>query len=81
MDEVRDIDVKDQIDALLERVEKGEQITITRAGKPVARLVHVPAPASREEAAKAAAARILERSRQMSLGGLGIKDLIEEGRA
>jgi len=79
MDEVRDIDAKERLDALLDRVEQGEEITITRAGQPVARLIGAE---SRVDIATAEAAmrRILERSSQMTLGGLAIKDLIEEGR-
>jgi len=40
-------DAKTRLSELLQRVEKGEEITIARAGKPVARLVAVEAPAKR----------------------------------
>lgn len=78
MDKVRDIDAKQNLDTLLDRVEKGEEITITRDGRPVARLLHAELQFDRA-AAKAAAARILERSKGMSLGDLKIKNLIHEG--
>ena len=41
-------DAKTRLSELLNRVERGEQITIARAGKPIARLVAVDAPAKRE---------------------------------
>jgi prevent-host-death family protein len=37
-------DAKTRLSELLARVEKGEEITIARAGKPVARLVAVDEP-------------------------------------
>lgn len=66
MDEVRDIDAKHALDALLDRVARGEEITITRDGRPIARLVHA-GPSRDRQGAQAAAARLLERSREMSL--------------
>ena len=41
-------DAKTRLSELLGRVERGEQITIARAGKPIARLVAVDVPAKRE---------------------------------
>ena len=79
MDEVRDIDAKERLDALLDRVEQGEEITITRAGKPVARLVPELLQFDHAEA-QAAMQRILEIGDGVSLGGLTFKDLISEGR-
>lgn len=61
------------------RVEKGEEIVITRRGKPVARLGPIR---SEHDVAKARAAieAIKEMRKGVTLGGLKIKDLIEEGR-
>jgi prevent-host-death family protein len=79
MDEVGAFEAKNKLSELLERVERGEEIVITRRGKPVAKLVRaIPAPS--RAAAVDAANRILERSRAASLGALKIKDLIAEGR-
>lgn len=79
MYEIGAFEAKNKLSALLERVERGEEIMITRRGKPVAKLV--PAvPKSSHAAAREAASRILERSRSVTLGGLKIKDLIAEGR-
>jgi prevent-host-death family protein len=40
-------EAKTQLSRLLQRVAAGEEITISRAGKPIARLVPVRAPAVR----------------------------------
>lgn len=79
MDEIGAFEAKNRLSALLERVERGEEIVITRRGKPVAKLVPaVPRPDL--TAARAAADRILERSRSATLGGIEIEELIAEGR-
>lgn len=64
---------------LLERVAAGETITITSHGAPIARLVPVQKTHTPEER-RAAIARWTELSKGLSLGGLKIRDLIEEGR-
>ncbi len=79
MYEIGTFEAKNKLSALLERVERGEEILITRRGKPVAMLVPAIRVPSRE-AAHEAANRILERSRSATLGGSEIKDLIAEGR-
>ena len=73
-------DAKNRLSELLDMVERGEDVTITRHGKPVARLVTSDQGQDRVEAAKAAAARIRAKRKGRSLGGLKIKDLVEEGR-
>jgi prevent-host-death family protein len=63
----------------LELVEQGEEILITRHGKEVAKLV----PAHRtldRESAKRTAAEIREMRQGVTLSGLQIRDLIDEGR-
>ena len=79
MDQIGAFDAKNTLGSLLDRVEKGEEIVITRRGKPVARLVPESTSPDRAEA-MAAVERILERSKTASLGGLSIRDLIDEGR-
>lgn len=64
---------------LLERVGLGEEITITRHGAPVARLVPVKKETSLQER-RAAVERIQKLATDLSLRGLKIKDLITEGR-
>jgi prevent-host-death family protein len=80
MREVGAFEAKNRLGALLDRVEHGEEIVITRRGKPVAKLV--PAgPAFDRAKARSAVAGLLEASRGVTLGGLKIKDLIDEGRS
>jgi len=55
-------EAKNTLGALLDRVEQGEEIVITRHGKPVARLAPCATTVDRE-AAKAALARIRARAR------------------
>ena len=56
-------DAKRHLPRLLDRVARGESLTITRHGKPIARLVPV---AGERDQAKDAAARILERRRHLT---------------
>jgi prevent-host-death family protein len=80
MPEVDAFEAKKKLSALLDAVERGEEVTITRGGKPVARLVR-PAATFNRAKARAAAARIRKRLKGVTLGGLAIKDLINEGRS
>lgn len=72
-------EAKTHLSDLLERVEAGAEIIITRHGAPVAKLVPVKKEASAEERA-AAIQRIEKLSSSVALRGLRIKDLISEGR-
>ena len=72
-------EAKNTLGSLLDLVEKGEEVVITRRGKAVARLVREIQGADRK-VARAAAARIRARRKGVTLGGLKIKDLINEGR-
>jgi prevent-host-death family protein len=60
--EVGAFEAKNTLGTLLDRVEQGEEIVITRHGKPVARLVPNAGSADRTQA-RAAFERIRERSR------------------
>ena len=72
-------EAKTHFSELLERVEQGDEITITRHGSPVARMVPVKKKATPDE--RRAAMEKWKKSRKgLSLGGLKIKDLINEGR-
>jgi prevent-host-death family protein len=71
-------EAKTHLSSLLDRVAQGEEFTITKHGVPVARLVPV---ASRSRAdVRAAIEAIRELRKGNRLGGLSIRDLIEEGR-
>ena len=79
---MREIDVREaqkQLAALLDAVACGEDVTITREGRPVAKLVHHDAAIGQARAA-AAAQRIREMRKGVTLGGLEIGGLIEKGR-
>jgi prevent-host-death family protein len=64
---------------LLEKVEAGEEITITKHGTPIAKLVPVRKETSPQERL-AAVKRIQKLANGLSLGGLKVKNLISEGR-
>jgi prevent-host-death family protein len=67
MREIGAFEAKNKFGQLLDWVEKGEEITITRHGKEVARLVPAKLGPNREEA-HATVRRIRERAEQLKLG-------------
>jgi prevent-host-death family protein len=75
--EVGVYEAKTHLARLLDEVEQGESITITRHGKPVARLV--PMPDSRRSVDELMANARRARA-QRTLGDLSVRDMIEEGR-
>jgi prevent-host-death family protein len=72
-------EAKTHLSKLLEKVEAGEEITITKHGAPVAKLVPVKKEVSAEQRV-AAIERIQKLATGLSLGGLKVKDLMNEGR-
>ncbi len=80
MKQVGAFEAKNTLSALLDQVERGEEIIITRHGKEVARLVPPRGEVNRE-AARAAARRIRDMSQGVKLYGLKPKELIDEGRS
>lgn len=60
-------EAKNTLGSLLDRVEQGEEIVITRHGRPVARLAPL-APDFDKPAAVAAMARIRARARKLAVG-------------
>lgn len=80
MREIGSFEAKNKLAELLDAVEAGEEITITRRGKPVARLVRHDLPFDRARALEAVE-RIKELRKGIILGGgVTIKELIDEGR-
>lgn len=71
-------EAKTHLAKLLDRVSEGQEITITRHGVPVARLVpaHQPDQRTIQETCR----RIREFGEGRSLGGITIRELIDEGR-
>jgi prevent-host-death family protein len=79
MREVGAFEAKNKLGTLLDWVESGEEVLITRHGKAVARLVPAE-PGFNRAKARQAARGLIEASHGVTLGGLKIKDLINEGR-
>jgi prevent-host-death family protein len=77
MESVGTYELKGNLSKLLERVERGERITITRRGKPVA--VLGPPPSEKPDVEEAVR-KMKEFGKGRSLGGLSIREMIEEGR-
>lgn len=78
MKEVGAFEAKTHLSELLELASRGEEILITRRGKPVARLV--PASRTRTDAARAAFDKLKTLRAQSHLDGLDWKSLRDEGR-
>jgi prevent-host-death family protein len=82
MQEIGAFEAKNTLGALLDRVEHGEEIVITRRGKPVARLVRAQ-PEDGPVAARAAAARLRALAKDIVGGPLTwdeLKTYRDEGR-
>lgn len=60
-------EAKNKLSALIDWVEKGEEIVITRRGKAVARLIP-DTPGYNPEAARAAMERIIQRAKDRKMG-------------
>jgi prevent-host-death family protein len=67
MSEIGAFEAKNSLSALLDRVEQGEEIVITRHGRPVARLVPTNGGVDRSQA-QAALRRMRDRAVQAGLG-------------
>ena len=78
MRSVGTLEAKTHLSALLEQVERGEEIVITRHGKPIARLV--PAVAASPRRLEQTVARLKGFRKERRLWALSVKALIEEGR-
>jgi prevent-host-death family protein len=79
MAEVALYEAKNKLSGLLDEVAAGKQITITRHGKAAARLVPADHGFDRAKAMQVAKT-LFEIRRGVTLGGLSIKDLLNEGR-
>ncbi len=71
-------EAKTHLSSLLDRVAQGEEFTITKHGVPVARLVPVATRSNADVRAAIQAIRELRKGNR--LGGLKVRDLIEQGR-
>ena len=73
-------EAKNKLSELLDQVEHGEVIVITRHGTPVARLVPYAETFDREDALRAAVELKEFRKGNKLPAGLSIRDMIDEGR-
>ncbi len=78
METIGAYEAKTHLPKLLERVSKGERITITKHGVPVA--VLQPPINLRKMEPKIVIAQLREFRNKHTLGGLSIRDMIEKGR-
>jgi len=79
MREIGSFEAKTKLSALLDQVERGAEIVITRRGRAVAKLVPAGRGFARKKAQRAAAG-LREASKGVLLRGLKIKDLINRDR-
>ena len=72
-------EAKNRLTALLDEVEEGGELMITRRGKPIARLVPAE-PGFDRTRARRAAEGLRAASKGQTLGGISLKELVAEGR-
>ena len=72
-------DAKNRLSALVEEVIRGSEVTITRRGVAVAKLVPV-LPSFDQDKARQTAEALRAASRGAKLAGIPIKELVDEGR-
>ena len=78
MDTVGSYEAKTHLPELLKRTAKGEEITITKHGVPIAMLV--PAGTLKKSDVVAAIHGIREFRKGHTLAGVSLREMIEEGR-
>jgi prevent-host-death family protein len=78
METIGSFDAKTHLSRLLDRVAKGESFTITKSGRPVARLVPIQEKPPVDLQQVLAETRAFRKAHP--LDGVSIKELINEGR-
>jgi len=78
MESIGLFEAKARLSALLERVARGEEITITKHGHPVARLVPMKRRGKRDPKQVAEAIRALRKG--IKLESVTVRQLVREGR-
>lgn len=78
MSKVGSYEAKTHLPQLLNRVQQGEEITITRRGVPIAKLVPVNRTSRKE--IQEAIEEIRRLRKGFTTGGISIKEMIEQGR-
>jgi len=77
---IGDFEAKAKLSELLDRVSRGEEVIITRHGKPVARLVSGHGEKARGEGSASLLKRARALRKGMRLDGLSWKELRDQGR-
>jgi prevent-host-death family protein len=79
METIGALEAESRLGELLDKVERGESVTITRDGRAVAQLV--PSPLREDNRNRADVIRdLLDFGKGRRLQGIGIREMIEEGR-
>ena len=78
MSKIGVFEAKTHLPRLLKRVQAGERFVITRHDRPVAELI--PYLGTDKDKVRTAIENLRELRKSHSLGGLSIRELIEEGR-
>jgi prevent-host-death family protein len=78
MAEVGAFQARTHLSHLLDQVERGETIIITRHGKPMARFT--PLEGSSRDDRRQVVAQLKELREGQTLGGLSLRELIDDGR-
>lgn len=78
MEKIGIYDARARLSELVERVEAGEEVVLTRHGRPVVRMV--AASAAEHKPQLAAVARIKALRKALDIRGVDIGALIKEGR-
>jgi len=74
-------DARAKFSKLIERAASGEEVVITRRGKPIAKLVSAGSGSGSAVRRKSAAVKRIERMREeFNIVGVDIRKLIEQGR-
>lgn len=79
MTDIALFEAKNRLSELIDRLQAGEVFTITRRGKPVARLA-LPEDDDASTRAQDAIAQLRASRHGVSLGGLSSRELMAEGR-
>jgi prevent-host-death family protein len=73
-------ELKNRLSAVLEEVLAGKEVTVTKHGRPIARIAPVTAPGMEDRVAAVAAIHALGDTARRSPNGKSARDLIDEGR-
>ena len=78
MERISIYDARAKLSELIERVQSGEEVVLTRHGEPVARLV--PEKPRGKQSRAAAVTRIRALARRLNIRDVDVRKLIEEDR-